>query len=439
MPPTANDQFRQARERAESRSRPGEHLSRQELAELHNDYVLKHFGEEARADADYIGKLELGVIRWPRERSRAAFRELLGVSGDETLGFYHHRASVTKVEAVNRQAFFGGITDGPGVLGVAPLAAQLTDSAPTPIPTRVGQSEIDHVYATAEVFTTWDHSYGGGSVREAVLAQLRWSARLLDARCPARLRGELLRSIGFLAHTCGFMAFDMEIHGDALRAFRLAVACADGADDRNLRAMALSSMARQSIWTGHPDDGLTTAEQALVRADRLTATEQAMLHTARSRALARLGRVAESLASMSTADDCFADADRGNDPPWMAHYDHAHHQGDTGHALYDLALRTSNGDHAARRLADAVAGFVSGAVRARVMCGIKLSSLLMAVGSDPVDAAAIGTAALDEAGRLQSARVLSDLTQLNKHAAPHRKIDEVAALSKRITAMVRAS
>lgn len=439
MPPTPNDQFRQARERTESRSRPAEHLSRQELAELHNDHVLTHFDEEARADADYIGKLELGVIRWPRERSRAAFRELLGVSSDEALGFYHHRASVTKVEAVNRQAFTGGITDGLGTFGVAPLAALLNDSAPTPVPTRVGQSEIDHVYATAEVFTTWDHSYGGGSVREAVLAQLRWSARLLDARCPARLRGELLRAIGFLAHTCGFMAFDMEIHGDALRAFQLAMACADAADDRNLRAAALSSMAWQSIWTGRPDDGLTTAEQALVRADRLTATTQAMLHTNRARALAKMGRVPESVVCVATADGCFANADRANDPPWMAHYDHAHHQGDTGHALHDLALHGASIDDAAKRLTDAVTGFVPGAVRARVLCGIKLSSLMMAVGTDPIDAAAVGTAALNEAGRLQSARVLAELAQLNKHAAPHRKLDEVQALCKRITATVRAS
>ncbi|MGH4026170.1 MAG: hypothetical protein ACRDRV_16470 [Pseudonocardiaceae bacterium] len=144
----------------------------------------------------------------------------------------------------------------------------------------MGRTEIEQVRTAAQVFAGWDHIYGGGLAREAVLAQLRWSAGLLEETCPAKLRRELLSAVGYLAHTCGFMAFDAYAHDDARRAFRFALACAEKAGDWHLRAKILSSMSRQAIWVGHPDEGVTLAEHALVRADRLTATERAMLHTA---------------------------------------------------------------------------------------------------------------------------------------------------------------
>jgi hypothetical protein len=34
-----------------------------------------------------------------------------------------------------------------------------------------------------------DFSHGGGLVREAVTAQLRWSVQMLDSRCPEAVRG----------------------------------------------------------------------------------------------------------------------------------------------------------------------------------------------------------------------------------------------------------
>src|SRR5437899_13100452 len=66
--PTANDQLRQARERTESPSQPGESLSRQELAELVNAYLWEQHRERVELDYNYVGKLERGVIRWPNAR-----------------------------------------------------------------------------------------------------------------------------------------------------------------------------------------------------------------------------------------------------------------------------------------------------------------------------------------------------------------------------------
>jgi hypothetical protein len=118
------------------------------------------------------------------------------------------------------------------------------------------------------VFESWCVKYGGGLARDAVQAQLRYSARLLEASCSTRLRPRLFSAVGDLADVVGFMAFDASAHDGARRVFRFALACAEEAGDWQLRAEILGSMATQAIWTGRPDDGLTLTGHGLVRADR---------------------------------------------------------------------------------------------------------------------------------------------------------------------------
>jgi hypothetical protein len=163
------------------------------------------------------------------------------------------------------------------------------------VPAEVRQSDIDQVRASARLFTNWDHTYGGGVVREAVTAQLRWPAELLEAKCPKGMKAGLFTAVGALSGVCGFMAFDAYAHDDARRMFTFGLTCAEKADDWHLRAKLLSNLARQAVWCGDRDTGLT--HSALVRADRLTDTELAMLHTARARALGKLGQTRETFAA----------------------------------------------------------------------------------------------------------------------------------------------
>lgn len=197
-------------------------------------------------------------------------------------------------------------------------------------------------------------------------------------------------------------------------------------------------MARQAIWTGRPDDGLTLAEYALVRADRLSATERAMLHTAHARALAKMGRVGETLTTVGAADDQFTGRDPGSDAPWMAYYDSAQHAGDTGHALFDLAILGRSRTEARDRLATAVAGHTSGYARSRAIAQTKLASLTMVAG-DPVEAAAIGMEAVNAAGTLRSRRAADDLRELAHYANLHADVGAVVELRQRIRTAVLAS
>jgi len=63
-------------------------MSRGDLAEAVTAYVRSRHGHQAAHDAGYVGRLERGDHRWPRDLYREAFRVVLGVTTDADLGFY---------------------------------------------------------------------------------------------------------------------------------------------------------------------------------------------------------------------------------------------------------------------------------------------------------------------------------------------------------------
>ncbi|RCG22489.1 XRE family transcriptional regulator [Sphaerisporangium album] len=413
-------------------------MSRQELADLVNAWVHERLGRVACLTANYIGKLERGLVSWPNADYRAALRDVLGACADRDLGFRRprrHAPGAITVADVDRKDFLRA------ALGTAlsvPLADLLASTEPPTVPAVVTPADVQEIRTIAGLFTTWDHTYGGSLVREAVNAQLRQAVALLDkARCPARLHDDLHAAVGVLGHAAGFMAFDAYAHNDARRMFRLALACAEEADDWHLRAKVLSSMARQAIWCGDPDTGMTLVELALVRSDRLTPAERAMLLSARARALAKLGRFQVTVNTVGLADEEFARVRPEEEAPWMRYYDAAQHSGDTGHALFDIALQERCSDEASRRLTAAVHGHSPVYVRSRAISGIKLATLTMATG-DPDEAATIGGHAVRDAGTVRSRRAADDLRELYRMTASHQRRDSVAELRGHIKEAVRA-
>ncbi|MEO7193495.1 MAG: hypothetical protein ABIZ05_01535 [Pseudonocardiaceae bacterium] len=258
-----NELFRAARERTASLNHPDEGLSRRDLAELANAWIWDHHKTMTSLDANHLGKIERGLVRWPSKLCREAFRAILGAPTDTALGFTNPRRAVVKRDNVKRQQFVSATTGlAVGTIVLGPLATLLEGSQPTPIPRRVGATEIEQIRTSARMFTGWEASYGGGFARDAALVQLRWSADLLDATCPDQLRPELFSALGDLAETTGTMAFDAGTHDDARRVFSFALGCAEQAEDWHLRATVLSTMAVQAIRTGRPDEALTLAELA---------------------------------------------------------------------------------------------------------------------------------------------------------------------------------
>ncbi|WP_327591354.1 hypothetical protein OHA25_60495 (plasmid) [Nonomuraea sp. NBC_00507] len=446
--------LQRARERVPSPSAPGESASRQDLADLVNAWILNERKRDVGLTANYIGKLERGLVRWPNSDYRAALRAICGIDEDKDLGFARpgRRNPPTTVADVDRKQF---IRTAMGAAAAVPLADLTMPGQTLSPPAAVQPSDIAELRNIAHVFTTWDHTYGGCLVREAVNAQLRFALGLLkQSCCPTKLHDPLYSAVGWLSHAAAFMAFDAYAHDDARKMFAVALTCAEEANDWHLRAKVLSSMARQAIWVGDADNGLTLVEFALVRADRLTAGERAMLRSAQARAFAKLGRVSETWEAVKEADKEFNRIHPGEEKPWMRYYDAAQHQGDTGHAVFDLAIdgrplgkvidgkvidEAVNAEYVAEasaRLAGAVEGHTAAYVRSRAISGIKLASLTMAAG-DPEEAAAIGGRAVADAGTVRSRRAQDDMRELAQFARPHEKRTPVAELRHRIRAAVQ--
>ncbi|SDK76981.1 hypothetical protein SAMN04487820_112129 [Actinopolyspora mzabensis] len=81
-----NDHLKAARHAAESARVPGEHMSRAELAERVNAWLLDNTGRPGALDRHYLGRLERGQVQRPGRDYRTAFRAVLQAS-DRDLGF----------------------------------------------------------------------------------------------------------------------------------------------------------------------------------------------------------------------------------------------------------------------------------------------------------------------------------------------------------------
>jgi hypothetical protein len=90
-------------------------LSRQEVAELVNEWLYRRYGTVVELDANYVGKLERGIIRWPGRSYREALRTVLRVDSDAQLGFYGRRRRPGSVDDVDRQQFLRTASAVPGV------------------------------------------------------------------------------------------------------------------------------------------------------------------------------------------------------------------------------------------------------------------------------------------------------------------------------------
>ncbi|MGH3903746.1 MAG: hypothetical protein ACRDTE_06100 [Pseudonocardiaceae bacterium] len=90
-----NHLLRAARECTPSRQVPGEGLSRREVAEAVNAWLYQNTDKTTALDANYVAKLERGVVRWPSTHYRAGLRAVLGVATDAELGFFPPRRDRT--------------------------------------------------------------------------------------------------------------------------------------------------------------------------------------------------------------------------------------------------------------------------------------------------------------------------------------------------------
>ena len=207
-------------------------------------------------------------------------------------------------------------------------------------PSRLSEPELDLLESTTAMFRQWDAQCGGGLRRKAVVGQLHEVTDLLQEPQPEATAQRLFRCAAELAELAGWMSYDVGLQPTAQKYFVLALHAAKEAGDKPLGSYILSSMSRQMIHLGRPDDALELIHLAQYGSrDCATPRTQAMLYAMEARAYANMGQPSKCKRAVRMAEDTFADAglDGEPEPDWIRFFSEAELNGENAHSYRDLA------------------------------------------------------------------------------------------------------
>ncbi|MEH0404317.1 hypothetical protein QA808_18885 [Streptomyces sp. B21-089] len=289
-------------------------------------------------------------------------------------------------------------------------------------PGRLGMREVEELETTARAFRQWDHQYGGGLRRKAVIGQLAEVSGALDDHQAPAVTDRLYRVMAQLAGTAATMAWDSGLHRRAQDYYRLALRAAHAGGDVAFGANVLAGMARQMLYRDRADDALQLIHLAQEGArDAIGPRVRAMLHTREAWAYAAQGRTAGFHRATAKAAEVLSNAGAdGDEPYWIAYFDEAELAGVTGGRLLDLS-RTDPRRHAAQaadHIRAALASRGPEAGRSHALDRIGLAECQFLAG-DVQGAAAETVLAVQAARGTQSGRVRAQLGQLYPYTVGH--------------------
>lgn len=205
---------------------------------------------------------------------------------------------------------------------------------------RLSKPELDLLESTTVMFRQWDAQCGGGLRRKAVVGQLHEVTDLLQEPQPEETTRRLFKVAAELAELAGWMSYDVGLQPTAQKYFVLALHAAKEAGDKPLGSYVLSSMSRQMIHLGRPDDALELIHLAQYGSrDCASPRTQSMLYAMEARAYANMGQPGKCKRAVRMAEDTFTDADDWDDPDpdWIRFFSEAELHGENSHSYRDLA------------------------------------------------------------------------------------------------------
>ncbi|MER6467810.1 transcriptional repressor NsdA [Streptomyces collinus] len=222
----------------------------------------------------------------------------------------------------------------------APVTSEPESPLESRRPGRLSKPELDLLESTTRMFRQWDAQCGGGLRRKAVVGQLHEVTDLLQEPQPEATTRKLFKVAAELAELAGWMSYDVGLQPTAQKYFVLALHAAKEAGDKPLGSYILSSMSRQMIHLGRPDDALELIHLAQYGSrDCAGPRTQSMLYAMEARAYANMGQPGKCKRAVRMAEDTFAEADEWDepDPDWIRFFSEAELYGENSHSFRDLA------------------------------------------------------------------------------------------------------
>ncbi|MFD3736025.1 hypothetical protein [Streptomyces sp. NPDC058632] len=279
---------------------------------------------------------------------------------------------------------------------------------------RLGAREAEELESTARAFRAWDHKYGGGLRRKAVLGQLSEVAAHLDEQQSPKVEQRLYRVMAQLAGTAATMAWDTGLQRRAQNYYLLALRSSHAGDDKVFGANVLAGMARQMLYRDRPQDALELIRLAQDGARHVTGPRvRAMLHTREAWAYAAMGRTAAFQRATAQAAESLTSAEQDEEPYWIAYFDEAELAGTIGGRLLDLARQNpqQHAEAAATEIRQALSRRGPEASRSHALDRIGLAQCHFLLG-DITGAVEETHRAVEAARATRSSRVRAQLSEL---------------------------
>lgn len=295
---------------------------------------------------------------------------------------------------------------------------------------RVGLADVRAVRETTQALVDLDHRFGGGYVRPVVVHYLNGVVSgMLCGSYRDPVGRQLFAAAARLTELAGYMAVDTGRPGLAQRYYIQALRLAQAAGDRAYGGYVLAaSMSHLAERLGNPREiaQLARAAQEGSRG-HVTPRTEAMFLAAEARGHARLGdaRACRDAAGRAVAALDRSDPDTGDDPAWIAHFDHAYLADELAHCHRDLG----QGRAAERAAAEALEGHPATRVRRRAI-GLALLAAAQVQQREVEQACHTAARAAELLGTLRSSRGAEYLDDLRTRLEPFRDepaVREVAA------------
>ncbi|MEV4916383.1 transcriptional regulator [Streptomyces tirandamycinicus] len=284
---------------------------------------------------------------------------------------------------------------------------------------RVGLPDVEAVRAMTKALTGLDHRFGAGHVRPVVVHYLNSVVSgLLSGSYREPVGRQLFAAVARLTELAGYMAVDTGQPGLAQRYYIQALRLAQAAGDRAYGGYVLAaSMSHLAAELGNPREIAQLARAAQEGArGQVTPRAEAMFHAAEARGHALLGdvRTCQESAGRAVAALDRANPDSGDDPDWIAHFDHAYLADELAHCHRDLG----QADQAARRASESLDGHPESRARRRGI-GLVLLATARLQQREVEEACRTGTRAIELLGTLRSSRGTEYLEDLNQRLEPY--------------------
>lgn len=316
-------------------------MSRPELADAVNAWLVANNDRHAVVDEHYVARLERDKIRWPNADYRSAFAAVFNQPESE-LGF--------QPSSANRRP----VRTPPTLPAGEPVTRDACEwAAHDELGPPVDADYVNSLRETVERIVALNNTVGGDEIARLTVAEFRTAQSVLASRrYRTSVERDLEAATAELGELSGWLLYDAELQDDARQVNLDALALARTSGDLPMEWFLLTNLAMGAVHTGRPHEALRITSHMQERGD-LPSRVAALVGLRRARALAALGDDAGHRGEFARARALLEHSVTSRDPAWtwwMLPAEMTWHEGMAHAALGDWSRSLPE-------LADAVEGY----------------------------------------------------------------------------------